>query len=108
MTTRRLILLTLTTVLIVGAFLLATSDVHTRNRNCGSALLPRDTTGMGLNTGDTARDDFSVQEVSADCRHLILRQRYLLALTVAAAGVTGVLAKRSHPKVERFPGDPIV
>ena len=108
MVTRRLILLSLTAVLALAAFLLATSDVHAEQTNCGSALLPRDTKSLSLDTGDIARDDFSVEEVAADCGRHILRRRYLLVLSIAAAAVSGVSANRSHPTVEQFPGDPII
>ncbi|MCC6226416.1 MAG: hypothetical protein IT195_08425 [Microthrixaceae bacterium] len=108
MATRRLILLGLTTLLGVAAFLLATSDVHAGQTNCGSALLPRDTKSLSLDTGDVARDDFSVEEVAADCGRNILRQRYLLMLSIVAAAISGAAASRSLPPVEELPGDPIV
>src|SRR5215218_3471797 len=102
------VLLVLCTVLTVGAFLLLTSDAHAQERNCGSAILPRDTTDMGLDTGNVAADDFSVEEVADDCNQVVLRQRYLTALCVIGAVVTGVAATRMRNRVDRFPGDPIV
>jgi len=108
MSLRYPVLLVLCTVLTVGAFLLTTSDAHAGQRNCGSAILPRDTTNLGLDTGNVAVDDFSIQEVADDCNQVILRQRYLTALCTAGAIVTGVAASRVRNRVERFPGDPIV
>jgi len=102
------VLLVLCTVLTVGAFLLLTSDAHAQERNCGSAILPRDTTDLGLDTGNVAVDDFSVQEVADDCNQAILRQRYLTGMCVLGAIITGVAAGRIRRQVDRFPGDPIV
>lgn len=108
MALRRTILLAVCALSILGAFLLATSDVHADHANCGSALIPRDTTSIGLDTGNVARDDFSVEEVEADCGHLILRQRYLLSIVVAVAFAAGVVAGRSESAPPQFPGDPVI
>jgi hypothetical protein len=108
MSVRHLALVAASIVLAVGAFLLATTDTHADQRNCGSALLPRDTTNLGLDTGNVAVDDFSIEEVSDDCNQAILRQRYLLALSAAGSIATGVWAGRTRRRTERFPGDPIV
>ena len=105
---RYLVLLVLCTVLTVGSFLLLTSDVHSGKHNCGSALLPRDTTQLGLDTGNVAVDDFSVEEVEDDCAHVVLRQRYLSALCIVGAIASGVAAGRTRRRVDAFPGDPIV
>jgi hypothetical protein len=102
------VLLVLCTVLTVGTFLLLTSDAHSDQQNCGSAILPRDTTELGLDTGDVAKDDFSIEEVADDCAQIVLRQRYLTALCLVGAIVTGVAASRVRRQVDRFPGDPIV
>jgi len=105
---RRPILLIICTVAVVGALLLATSDVHAEHENCGSAILPRDTSSIGLDTGNIARDEFSVEEVAADCGHLILRQRYLLGLLVVVAIAAGVASGRVDREPPQFPGDPVV
>ena len=108
MSPRYYVLLVLCTVLTVGAFLLLTSDAHANQRNCGSAILPRDTTNLGLDTGNVAVDDFSIQEVADDCNQVVLRQRYLAALAIVGAIVAGGAATRVRNRVDRFPGDPIV
>jgi hypothetical protein len=108
MSHRTSLLVVLCAVLTVGAFLLATSDAHADERNCGSAVLPRDTTNLGLDTGNVAVDDFSVEEVADDCNQAILRQRYLTAVAVAGAIGAGVAAGRIRRREQRFPGDPIV
>jgi hypothetical protein len=108
MSLRSSVFVVLCAVLTVGAFLLATSDAHADRRNCGSAVLPRDTTNLGLDTGNVSIDDFSVQEVADDCNQVILRQRYLTALAVGGAIATGVAGGRIRRREERFPGDPII
>ncbi len=96
-------------ILVVAAFLFATSDAHAERQNCGSALIPRDTTSLGLDTGNVAKDDFSVEEVADDCNQIILRQRYFLALCVGGAVLCSVVAGRLRTREEpQFPGDPIV
>jgi hypothetical protein len=96
MSTRHITLVVACIVLAVGAFLLATTDTHADERNCGSALLPRDTTNLGLDTGNVAVDDFSVEEVADDCNQAILRQRYLLVLSGAGSIAAGVWAGRTR------------
>ena len=108
MSPRYYVFLVLCTVLTVGSFLLLTSDAHANERNCGSAILPRDTTDLGLDTGDVAVDDFSIQEVADDCNQVVLRQRYLAGLCIAGAIASGAAATRVRNRVDRFPGDPIV
>ena len=103
-----LVLVVASVVLSLGAFLAATMDAHAGELNCGSALLPRDVTKLGLDTGNVAVDDFSIEEASDDCNQVVLRQRYFLVLCLAGAVGTSVWAGRIRRRVDPFPGDPII
>ena len=107
MNIRRLLLLLLSGLLIVGALVLATVDLHADQQNCGSALLARDTADLGVDTGNVANDDFATQEVLDDCAHSLLGVRILCgAMVVTALG--SWLFSRRKPRHLQLPGGPIL
>jgi hypothetical protein len=76
--------------------------------NCGSAIFARHVRTQSFDTGQVAIDDFNSQQAADDCEHLIFRQRYLTALTLAGAGVAYWFARRPDRRPVKIPGDPVV
>ncbi len=108
MNVRRTVLRVLSGVLFVAALLLLTVDVHADDQDCGSAIIPRDTSNLTVDTGNVARDDFATQEVLDDCAHDLFRQRFVCGgLFVLSIGATIAARPRRVHRVP-FPGDPIV
>ena len=105
---RRLALALASGLLVFSAVALAVLDNHFEERNCGSAIIPRDTSQIAVQSGDVADDDFALQRLVDGCDHAIWARRYLTGVMILGGIVLGVLAARSKPRVVRFPGDPIV
>ena len=106
---RRIPLLILTAILVVGALAFLIPEVSTGDTNCGSAVFARDPSGIVLTTGSAADDDFAQQSVIDECGHLIFRQRYIALLFVGAAA-TAVWFSRRTPAggATELPGDPVI
>jgi chloramphenicol 3-O-phosphotransferase len=108
MNTRRIVLTVLSGLLAVGGVILLTVDVHADQRDCGSAILTRDTSELGVNTGNVANDDFATQEVLDDCAHELLGIRMLCGgMFVAALGLLVVARRRRRPRLD-LPGGPVI
>jgi hypothetical protein len=107
MNTRRIVLLVLSGLLAVGGVVLLTVDVHADQRDCGSAVLARDTSQLGVNTGNVSNDDFATQEVIDDCSHALLGYRMLCGgMFVAALGL--LLWSRRRKREFELPGRSIL
>jgi len=107
--TRRILLLALTALLVVGALAFLIPEVSTGDTNCGSAIFARDVSGISLTTGDTADDDFALQSVIDECGHLIFRQRYISVLFLGSAAAAFWFSKRTPRRLlTDLPGDPII
>ena len=107
MKTRRIVLSVLSGLLVVGALVLLTVDIHADQRDCGSGLLARDTSALGVNTGNVANDDFAAQVVEDDCAHDLLRQRMLCGgMVVIAIGL--LIWGRRRPQRLELPGRSVI
>jgi hypothetical protein len=107
MNTRRTVLLLISGLLAVGGLVLLTVDLHADQRDCGSAILPRDTSELGVNTGNVANDDFATQEVLDDCAHDLLGMRILCGgMFVVALGL--LIWSRRRPYQLDLPGRSIL
>jgi hypothetical protein len=107
MNTRRIVLTLLSGLLAVGGLVLLTVDIHADQRDCGSAVLPRDTSQLGIDTGNVANDDFATQVVLDDCAHDLLRQRLLCGGMLVVAGGLLVWGRRRRRRLD-LPGGPII
>ncbi|MFN8052805.1 MAG: hypothetical protein U0Q22_15275 [Acidimicrobiales bacterium] len=77
MTWTRLALGLLAVVSGLGSFVLATTDIHYSDRNCGTAVLSTDPNKLSLDSGDLEQDEFEEQALTANCDHLVLGRRFL-------------------------------
>jgi hypothetical protein len=107
MISRRLVLTFLSGLLVVGAFVLSTVDIHADQRDCGSSILPRDTSQLGINTGNVENDDFATQVVLDDCSHNLLAYRMLCGGMLVLAVGSLIVARRQRPHLD-LPGGPIL
>jgi hypothetical protein len=108
MTVRRVILIAAGLLFAVPAFFFLTTDLLVDNVNCGTAMVPRDTDSLVLQTGDPIEDDFTAQVLRDECSQNVFRNRIITLSLVLVATTLFILAARSKPDNERFPGDPIV
>lgn len=93
---------------IVACVVLSLTDTFFEDRNCGSALLPRDAATVITDTGDIAEDDFAYQRIVSGCAHEISARRFLCFVLLLGGIASGIGASRLRPPEPRFPGDPIV
>jgi hypothetical protein len=108
MPARRILLFVIAGLLMIPAFLFATTDVFAEGQNCGSAILRKNTSALTEDTGDIIENDFNAETLSEECGRDILRQRLLTAVFLIAAVVVLVIAYRWKPAEPRFPGDSII
>ncbi|MEI2654378.1 MAG: hypothetical protein V9G12_19905 [Microthrixaceae bacterium] len=90
----------------MGASTFATTDVHYRDRNCGTALFKADTNRLAVETGDVGEDQFEQESLITNCDQLILERRFL----AAAAGSRHGRRRHRRPPGPRhakpaIPGD---
>src|SRR6476646_8162502 len=102
----KILLFALAAVLLVPAFLLATTDTFSGKQNCGAALFPKDTEELVQQSGDLIEDDFNAEITRQQCDHEILQKRLLTALVLAGSIGLVITAIRLKPRPGRFPGDP--
>lgn len=95
-------------VAIVASFVLSLTDTFFEDRNCGSALLPRDAATVVVDTGDVAEDDFAYQRIVSGCAQRVSARRFLCFVLLLGGIASGLGASRLRPVEPRFPGDPIV
>ena len=95
-------------LLLVPAFVFATTDRFSGEQNCGAALFPKNTAQLVEQSGDLIEDDFEAEVTRKQCDREILEQRLYTAATLLLAVALVVIAVRLKPRAERFPGDPIV
>ena len=106
---RRLFLSTLSVGLVVGALYLASIDIVTHGHNCGSAILTRDPSVVGVEASNVADEAFSAESVQSSCDHEVLGRRFLVGLLLAGAVGATVMSSRSRRnRPVHFAGDPIV
>jgi len=105
MTPLRIALGTLAVVGVLACLYVATSDVHYRDRNCGTPLFKADTNRLQIETGDRATDQFEQESVITNCDQLILERRFLAAAPAAVAVAAIVAGRRVRDRPERIPGD---
>jgi hypothetical protein len=105
---RRILLTTLSVILLLPAFFLTTKDVFVDNENCGAALFPRNTSQLIQSTGDAADDEFQAEALAEQCSRDHSRQWFFAALFLGLALVSAVFAYRSKDREPRFPGDPVI
>ena len=108
MNAQRLILIVLGVAFLVAAFFFLTTDLLVGDVNCGTAMVPRDTDSLVLQTGDIIEDDFTAEVVRNECGQKVFRNRIITLGFVVAAIITFTIAATVKPRHERFPGDPIV
>ena len=60
MTPKRVALGFLAIISGLGCLYVATTDVHYRDRNCGTALFKADTNRLAVETGDVGEDQFEI------------------------------------------------
>ena len=108
MTIQRVILIAAGLLFAIPAFFFLTTDVLVGDVNCGTAMVQRDTDSLILQTGDPIEDDFSAQVLRDECAQKVFRNRIITLSLIVVAVTLFVLAARSKPRGERFPGDPIV
>lgn len=94
MTPTRLALGLLAIVSGLGCLFLATTDLHYRDRNCGTALFATDPNKLTLDSGDLEADEFAEQSLIANCDQQILERRFLAALPGAVGIAAVVLGQR--------------
>jgi len=105
---RRVILTVAGVLFLIPAFFFLTTDLFVGDVNCGTAMVPRDTDALVLQTGDLIEDDFAAEALRGECSQRVFRNRVITIGMVGLAVALFVAASRSKPKDERFPGDPIV
>jgi hypothetical protein len=105
---RRLVLLILAALMMIPAFLFATTDVFAEGQNCGSAIIRKNTSELTEDTGDIIENDSNAEQLSEECGRNILRQRFAMVVFLLIAIVLVVVAYRWKPDEPRFPGDSIV
>ena len=83
MTPKRVALGFLAIISGLGCLYVATTDVHYRDRNCGTALFKADTNRLAVETGDVGEDQFEQGSPITNCDQLILARRFLAAAPAA-------------------------
>ena len=105
MTPTRLALGLLAIVSFLGCLYLATTDVHYRDRNCGTAIFTVDTSQLTIESGDVADDQFEQESLITNCDQLILERRFLAAAPAAVGVVAVVAGRRRRDRRPPIPGD---
>jgi hypothetical protein len=94
MTVSRFLLGLVAAIGALGAMYLATTDVHYRDRNCGTAIYSTDPNKLTFVTGDPSQDDFVEQSTTSNCNHLLVGRRFLAAGPAVVCVVAIVIGRR--------------
>ena len=105
MTPKRVALGFLAIISGLGCLYVATTDVHYRDRNCGTALFKADTNRLAVETGDVGEDQFEQESLITNCDQLILERRFPAAAPAAVTVVAVIAGRRARDAKPAIPGD---
>jgi hypothetical protein len=88
----------------LGTLYLGTTDVHYRDRNCGTAVFATDPTDLSVQSGDPATDDFEQDSLITNCNHLISQRRFFTLLPAIGFVVAIVAGRTLRDRPERMRG----